>query len=84
MCLPHADGDKGFLKDYIKTSKKDEEFIINGGIVEKVLKSPNMLGVCISNEGSIMRFRPTACNIIDTSKFKENKSEYHFTKYKSI
>ena len=52
VCLPHADGDKGFLKDYIKTSKKDEEFIINGGIVEKVLKSPNMLGVCISNEGN--------------------------------
>lgn len=25
VCLPHADGDKGFLKDYIKTSKKDEE-----------------------------------------------------------
>lgn len=52
VCLPHADGDKGFLKDYIKTSKKDEEFIINGGIVEKVLKSPNMLGVCISNESN--------------------------------
>lgn len=52
ICLPHADGDKGFLKDYIKTSKKDEEFIINGGIVEKVLKSPNMLGVCISNESN--------------------------------
>lgn len=29
-----------------------EEFIINGGIVEKVLKSPNMLGVCISNESN--------------------------------
>lgn len=52
VCLPHADGNKGFLKDYIKTSKKDEEFIINGGIVEKVLKSPNMLGVCISNESN--------------------------------
>lgn len=52
VCLPHADGDKGFLKDYIKTSKKDEEFIINGGIVEKVLKSPNLLGVCISNESN--------------------------------
>ena len=52
ICLPHADGDKGFLKDYIKTSKKDEEFIINGGIVEKVLKFPNLLGVCISNESN--------------------------------
>lgn len=52
VCLPHADGDKGFLKDYIKTSQKDKEFVINGGIVEKVLKSPNMLGVCISNENN--------------------------------
>jgi len=52
VCLPHADGDKGFLKDYMKASKKDEEFVINGGIVEKVLKSPNLLGICISNESN--------------------------------
>ncbi len=50
VCLPHVDADKGFLKDYMENSKKDEEFIINGGIVEKVLKYPNVFGVCISNE----------------------------------
>ena len=66
VCLPHADGDKGFLKDYIKEGKKDKEFIINGGIVEKVLKCKNLLGVCISNEGN----RKIIKNVI--SNFNKN------------
>lgn len=66
VCLPHADGDKGFLKDYIKETKRDEQFTISGGIVEKVLRCTNLFGVCISNESN----RKILSNVI--SNFNKN------------
>ena len=50
VCLAHADGNKGFLEDYLDSSKKNKEFTLNGGIVEKVLKTNSLFGVSISNE----------------------------------
>lgn len=80
VILPHADSEKGFLRDYIKNLENSNmscnEFKLTGGIVEKVLRCNNLLGICIKNEGNRERIRTVLGNFNKNIKIF-NASDSH-------
>ena len=80
VILPHADSDKGFLKDYIKVQKElKDTFELKGGIVKKVLTCDNLLGVCIKDEKNRQRIKQLLSNYgksIKIFKASDSHSSY--------
>lgn len=80
VVLPHADSNKGFLKDYIKVQKElKDTFELKGGIVKKVLTTDNLLGVCIKDERNRQRIKEVLSNYgkgIKIFKASDSHSSY--------
>lgn len=85
VVLPHADSDKGFLKDYIKIQKElKDTFELKGGIIKKVLTSDNLFGVCINDERNRQRIREVLSNYgknIKIFKASDSHSSYSVEDY---
>lgn len=85
VVLPHADSDKGFLKDYIKIQKElKDTFELKGGIIKKVLTSDNLFGVCINDERNRQRIREVLSNYgknIKIFKASDSHSSYYVEDY---
>ncbi len=85
VVLPHADSDKGFLKDYIKIQKElKDTFELKGGIIKKVLTSDNLFGVCINDERNRQRIREVLSNFgknIKIFKASDSHSSYSVEDY---
>lgn len=80
VVLPHADSEKGFLKDYINIQKElKDTFELKGGIIKKVLTSDNLLGVCIKDEKNRQRIKQILSNYgknIKIFKASDSHSSY--------
>lgn len=80
VILPHADSDKGFLKDYINVQKElKDTFELKGSIIKKVLTSDNLFGVCIKDEKNRQRIKEVLSNYgksIKIFKASDSHSSY--------
>lgn len=61
--LPHVDSDNGLLQYYIKdNNKKENDTVIKGNVIKKILNTKNVLGVCVNNKNYIERIKDVIIN----------------------